>query len=447
MVTAGRRSRKTLIGTRKVLYRALERANQHFFHAAPTWQQAKAIFWEPVKRNTRAFWAGPPNETELKVTLMNGSTISVESLDRAYRLEGRPWHGMHITETANVNNLKVVWESNLRWLLADTKGFAILDGVPDMFSKSASDYREMARHACSGSIPDPRPMVGAFAESLDDLDKETGSPLWAFYTWQAADVVADAEIENMRKSMDPRMFRQEAEGAFEVVSGLVYYAYKAEYAPSGNLDKDIVYDPNLPVYIGWDFNIVPMSVVCAQLRVLDCVDPKTGKLSKQECLCFYKGYYFRAESNTEGVADRIIADHPKAKTFFVVHCQSGDARQTSAKKGYTDRRYIVEAFRKAGKTMHPMRPRGGKNPLVKDRVAATNSLLYHGRVRINPDDAGLHEWIRDLEFLVWKEGTAEIDLSDKMRGHISAAADYLIEKKFPVLQPRLEDMALPTVIG
>ena len=58
-VPAGRRSRKDLIGVRKMLVDpergAFNCKNQLYIFAAPTHSQAKSIFWETLKRDTKLF--------------------------------------------------------------------------------------------------------------------------------------------------------------------------------------------------------------------------------------------------------------------------------------------------------------------------------------------------------------------------------------------------------
>ena len=43
---------------------------------------------------------------------------------------------------------------------------------------------------------------------------------------------------------------------------------------------------------------------------------------------------------------------------------------------------------------------------------------------MNGENEGCKELIRDWSAIGWKEGTTDLDLSDPMRGHISAAMDY-----------------------
>ena len=130
--------------------------------------------------------------------------------------------------------------------------------------------------------------------------------------------------------------------------------------------------------------------------------------------------------------ERILIEYPDTKTFFLTPCQSAINRQTVADLGVTDLRIIRTACSEAGRTLH-IRKRT-KNPLQKDRVAATNSMLYHNKLRIDPKDPILIKYlVKDWEGRVWKEGTTTLDDSlDKMMGHISAACDYVNERYWPI---------------
>ena len=78
--------------------------------------------------------------------------------------------------------------------------------------------------------------------------------------------------------------------------------------------------------------------------------------------------------------------------------------------------------------------RAGKtNPRVVDRVNAVNKAL-EGNVRIDPRAKTL---IEDLEKTVNKEGTREIDKSNKLYSHASDAFGYLTNYLFPISKPTL----------
>ena len=83
----------------------------------------------------------------MKVILKNGSMIQVIGLDKPERIEGMPWHGCHITEIGNIK--ETAWGENIRPVLSDTNGWAILDGVPE----GINFLYDLALYACDGALP------------------------------------------------------------------------------------------------------------------------------------------------------------------------------------------------------------------------------------------------------------------------------------------------------
>ena len=76
---------------------------------------------------------------------------------------------------------------------------------------------------------------------------------------------------------------------------------------------------------------------------------------------------------------------------------------------------------------------GNKNPLVVNRVNSVNKML-EGNMIISPR---CQELIQDLEKVTNKQGTREIDKSNKLLTHSSDALGYLTSYLFPINKPTL----------
>ncbi|MDZ7795538.1 MAG: hypothetical protein U5N56_00130 [Candidatus Marinimicrobia bacterium] len=190
----------------------------HIPSAAPTRRQAKRVYWEKLKRDTRLFWDRKPSETELIIYLKNGSQLQVDGLEDPQRIEGQtspPIKGIHITEMGNVK--PDIWDYHIRPLLADNNGFAIIDGTPE----GKNHYYRLSLYACGGVIPETKPLDGGYAENPEDDE-------WSFHTWFSSDVLPAKEIESARRQMDERSFAQEYEGTFISYDGSLYYNYDPE---------------------------------------------------------------------------------------------------------------------------------------------------------------------------------------------------------------------------
>ena len=78
------------------------------------------------------------------------------------------------------------------------------------------------------------------------------------YTTVEGGMVSKEELDQAKQDVDIRTFRQEFEGAFENYAGSVYYNF---HPVDSVIDKKI--DWSKPFHLGMDFNVDPMSGICA----------------------------------------------------------------------------------------------------------------------------------------------------------------------------------------
>lgn len=395
--SAGRRSRKTLIGGRKVLKKALENRNKRYFLGAPTHQQAKGIFWTGRTSGLQAILPRPliaaESHSDLWVRFHNHSEVHVIGLDRPQRIEGQPWDGCLLTEVPNMK--RGFWGANIRPLLSDTLGFAILDGVPE----GRDEYYDMALYAAGGAIPETKLGLGAYAENPLDPD-------WAFYSWFSADVLTPAEIEAVKRELDERTYRQEYEGSFEGQEGRAYYAFS-----SANISTDAKVDPSRPVAIGMDFNVDPMTAVICHVE---------GDVVKQ-----FDEVYLR-RSNTYEMVEylrNILKLNPANCTVYPDSTGAAEKSNATASD--------LKILRDAGFNIKA-RP---TNPRVRDRISAVNTRCRatNGMVRyfVQPHCV---KTINDLNRVqALSDGRLDKDQEKVGLVHISDALGYLIAYLFPVI--------------
>jgi hypothetical protein len=396
----GRRSRKTLLSSRKLLINALKNSDHRYFQGAPTRQQAKAIFWDRLKKNTRPFWKSWPSETDLSVTLLNDTEIHVVGLDKPQRIEGQPWHGCHITEFDDTKT--GAWEANIRPVLSDTNGWAIIDGVPEGRDK----IYNLALYACNGSIPVTKPIIGAYAECRED-------PEWCYYHWFSSDVLAPKEIEAAKRSMDIKTFRQEYEGSFEGFDGLAYYALT-----DSNIVDPCDADPRLPIIIGMDFNYDPMCSVAIQEV------PYKGQIIPR----VIESFAFR-NCTTEAACERIISRFGvdfRYEIFPDASAKNGSAHGV----GISDLAIIRKSFSCTKGFNVFNKP---ANPKRKDRLNAVNARLSNAAGEIGMlIGRNCKELINDFQRVTMEEFLND-SFHDKSLGHISDAIGYYIDFRYPVV--------------
>ena len=89
VLVAGRRFGKSYLSCIELLRGAIERPGETFFYAAPTYRMAKDIAWKVLKKLVPRAWIKSKNETDLKIELVNGSTIELKGTENAMALRGQ----------------------------------------------------------------------------------------------------------------------------------------------------------------------------------------------------------------------------------------------------------------------------------------------------------------------------------------------------------------------
>lgn len=411
VVPAGRRSGKTENAKRKLVVRALTAKgwdDPRFFAAAPTRDQAKAIYWNDLKAMfPRQLWRQAPSETELSIKLINGAEVYVLGMDKPERIEGRPWNGGILDEFANMK--PGAWGENVRPALSDRAGWCDLIGVPE----GRNHYYDLWQYALHGEDPE-----------------------WAGFTWKSADILPIAEVEAARRQLDPLVFQQEYEASFVNFVGRAYYVFMdTEHC------RPLKYDTRMPLGFCFDFNVDPGVCAIVQEQVLPGVyerDAKTGVplLNRPVSGTGVIGeVYIPQNSNTPAVCRKLVADWGKhAGPITCYGDATGGARGTAQTQG-SDWDLIKQELRPTfGDRLSFSVPKA--NPTERARINAVNTRLKtaDGVVRMMVDAKKAPHVVKDLEGVRLLEGgSGEIDKkADKRLTHISDGLGYYIEKRFPV---------------
>ena len=249
VINIGRRAGKTLLSIVRMVHEAGLR-RQIVWYIAPTYKQAKLIAWSMLKENIPSAMKPIYNETELKVTLINGSEIWLKGADNPDSLRGTKIDFAIFDEVAFFMSWQQVWEA-LRPILVDSKASCWFISTPrgfnhfyDMFYQEAYDPDYKSFHFTSYDNP--------------YIDRD--------------------EIEKTKKEMTDRSFAQEFLAEFNKPAGTVY-----EEWPLENF-KEVPYDINLPVHISLDFGINdPTSIIWFQntgseYRVIDYYEASNANL-------------------------------------------------------------------------------------------------------------------------------------------------------------------------
>ena len=360
---------------REICYRA-RIPNQEIFYLTTSYRAAKMILWKPLKRRLLDLrWAEKINESELSITLKNGSTISLKGTEDPDKLRGTSLSYVVIDEAAECK-LDELWGEVIRPALADQQGGALFIGTPKGKNNTFYDLYVTAQELEGWSAFQYRTIDGGF--------------------------VTAEEIESAKKDMSERQFRQEFLATFETANNQVAWSF--------NRDVNIVEDIDFPtdvLHIGMDHNVNP-SVCSIMVRNGDSM------YAIDEILMY--------SSNTNEMAEEIKNRYPRSK-IFVYPDPSGAARRTSA-NGQTDHTILQNA----GFIVKAPR----KHDPVKDRINAANA-------RLRSADAVSHAFIaksckytiESLEKHSFKQGTM---IPDKETGydHMFDAWSYCLAYLFPL---------------
>jgi hypothetical protein len=165
-----------------------------------------------------------PNESELRVDLLNGSRIRLYGADNADRMRGLYIDGCVIDEPALIR--PNVWGEVLRPALSDRKGWAVFIGTP-MGHNHFYDLLQEAKADPSNWYSTVLP------SSLTNLIDET-------------------ELAVARKTMTEEQYAQEFECSFEAAILGAYYAKEMTAAQSEERITRVPHDPALSVETFWD---------------------------------------------------------------------------------------------------------------------------------------------------------------------------------------------------
>lgn len=381
VVVAGRRFGKTFLAINE-LAKFARYPNQKCLYIATTYRQAKGVIWDDLLQLLyEKNWVKKVNLSELTVTLVNNSIITLRSSDNNSALRGTKWNFISLDEYASMD--PATWDSILRPTLSDTEGHALFIGTP----YGRNHFWDLYNNA----------------NVLDD---------WSSYqfTTAAGGNVAPAEIEAAKRDMAEREFNQEYNATFEDAAGQIAYAFSTD-----NIKPAPQLSPSNALHIGMDFNTDNFAA-CIMLQNRDTLhvideimmqNASTGDMCKE------------------------IQQRYGRRMIFVYPDASGNQRKTSA-NGMTDHLILHNA---GFKVRTPK-----TNPPVKDAIAAVNSRLRSttGDIKLFIDP-GCKNTLDSMNKFTYKEGSR---VPDKSSGydHMFDALKYCVWQLFPLQQMRFDKL-------
>ena len=379
VVTAGRRWGKSALSRITMISKAGKRANSIVWYVSPSYTMSKQIMWADLKNSIPKGWLFKVHETELKITLINGSVIQLKGSDNPDSLRGVRLDLVVLDEFQDMT--METWQEAIRPTLADTGGDALIIGTPKSFNNLYELHLK--------------------GQSDHESDRDWHS--WQFPTITSP-FIPESEIEAAKRDMNPKAFQQEFLASFMGMSGRVYHCFDRKIHVG-----DYPFNPDLPIWIGADFNIDPMSCSIMQKQ-------PNGEVWIVDELDF-------ASSNVVEVVEELDRRFWRwKKNITIFPDPAGTQRQHNRGESSLD------IYRDAGFTKILHRKRA---PAIQDRVNSVNRLMMaaDGTVTLRVDRKCKAN-IMSFEQTQYKEGTPDINKAASVE-HMSDAAGYGLELLYP----------------
>ena len=223
----------------------------------------------------------------------------------------------------------------------------------------------------------------------------------------------DSYVDLIEANYSTEMLKAYRDGQFVNISALSTYHSFSRIGEQSNVQK-CEYDRSQPVRIGLDYNVDPM---CAVLFHTYKTEPKVRIFDAISLSHQGQGDLLTARMCA------VIKDKYPNHQYIVYPDASGFQRHTSAM--YSD----IDLLKQNGFKVNVRK----SNPPVTNRVNSVNKML-EGNIIIDPRCKAL---IQDLEKVTNKQGTRDIDKSNKLLTHMTDALGYAIEWEFPIIKPTL----------
>lgn len=202
VICAGRRSGKSVLSQLVVINWAQETPGNYYI-VSPTYKQAKSIHWNEIRKYIPQGLIEKTNETELSITLKNGSIIELKGAENPDALRGIKLRGLVIDEIASIRNWEWLWKEVLRPTLTDYSAPAIFISTPKGYNHFHDLYLE--------------------GQKSDNVLYKS----WRFTSYDNP-FIPKEEIDAQKKELTEDTFAQEFLADFKKYTGLVYKEFQRE---------------------------------------------------------------------------------------------------------------------------------------------------------------------------------------------------------------------------
>ena len=192
----------------------------------PQRNQAKDTAWRYLRRYAEPLLAKPPNKSDLRVDLVNGSMIRLYGADNPDALRGPYLDGVVLDEFADMK--PEVWYEVVRPMLADRKGWATFIGTP----KGKNEFWKI----------------------YNDAKKD---PAWFHMMLKASEsgIIAPSELADLQREMGEDQYQQEFECSFEAAIKGAFYAEEMRSMLAEGRICPIEINKDVKTHTAWDLGV------------------------------------------------------------------------------------------------------------------------------------------------------------------------------------------------
>lgn len=227
VVNCGRRFGKTTLAVLEMVAKAVYGNDRQILYVAPTYQQARDIAWQELKRICAPV-ANKINESRLEIvvntTLGGTSSIILRGWESIETLRGQKFHFVVIDEIASMRNWSSNWQEIIRPTLTDFRGEALFISTPKGFNHFYDLY------------------------NLQNSDPDYKS--FHFTTYDNEHVPAD-EVDKAKAELTEDRFAQEYLADFRKTEGLVYKGFDRERHVYTDRNLEPEYPTDILAGIDW----------------------------------------------------------------------------------------------------------------------------------------------------------------------------------------------------
>ena len=260
------------------------RPDGRYAYIAPLYNQAKDIAWSYLKHYAYPILADSPNESELRVDLLNGARIRLYGADNPDRLRGIYLDGVTLDEFGDMK--PAIWTDVIRPALSDRKGWATFIGTP----KGKNDFFRI------------------WSEALKHED-------WFTLMLRASEtgLVDEKELADALVAMGQDTYDQEYECSFDAAIKGAFYADELRRAEDEGRIGRVSVDRGVPVDTAWDLGVSDstaiwfVQAVGKERRVIDYYETSGVGLDHYAQVLKDKGYVYRDHYFPHDIAIRELS--------------------------------------------------------------------------------------------------------------------------------------------